>query len=54
MNLQYLVGKVAILRKVIQDQTKNLPLEVQVQAKWSVDRDQSRVKAHIRAFARRA
>jgi len=54
INLQYLVGEVAILRKVVQDHTKNLPLQVQVQAKWSVDADQPRVQAHVRVFARRA
>lgn len=53
INLQHLV-EVAILREVVQDQTENLTLQVQVQAKWSVDADQPRVQAHVRVFARRA
>lgn len=53
ISLQHLVGEVAILREVVQDQTENLTLQVQVQAKWSVDAGQSRVQAHVRVFARR-
>ena len=51
IDLQHLVGEVAILREFVQDECKDLPL--QVQAKWSVDADQPRVQAHVRVFARR-
>ncbi len=54
INLQYLVGEVAILREFVQDQSKDLPLQVQVQAKWRIDADQAGVQAHVRVFARRA
>ena len=34
IDLQYLVGEVAILREFVEDQSKDLFLQVQVQAKW--------------------
>ena len=51
IHLQYLVSEIAILREFIQDQSKDLPLQVQVQAKWSVDADQPRMQAHVCVFA---
>lgn len=53
IDLQYLVGEVSILREFIQDESKDLPLQVQVQAKRGVDANQPGVQVHIRVFARR-
>jgi len=54
IHLQYLVDEIATLREFAQDQSKDLPLQAQVQAKWRVDADQPGVQAHVRVFARRA
>ena len=54
INLQYLVGEIAILREFVQDQSKELPLQVEVQATWGVDADQPGMQAHAGIFARRA
>lgn len=45
---------VAILREFVEDQSEDLPLQAQVQAKWRVDADQPGVQMHVRVFARRA
>jgi hypothetical protein len=51
IDLQYPVGEVAILCKFVENQSKDLLLPVQVQAKRRVDADQPRVQAHGCAFS---
>jgi hypothetical protein len=49
--LEQLVGKIAVLRKLVKDQCEKLPLEAEIQTGRSVNAHKACMQAHTRVFS---
>ena len=49
--LEQLVGKIAVLRKLVKNQCEKLPLEAEIQTGGSVNAHKACMQAHVRVFS---